>query len=388
MPVRLPPGVIATPTQVSADAVLAGSRVTRMHYDLLDNDENVIGELASGEAGGSVTWTANASIKAGGQFGVVNIGRDIDWLNTRVRVWADIAAAYGAGTKIEGVQLGVYIPAVPVDEWSDSTLRNNVDILDKTSLLDQDIANGSVTGVAAYSVPAGANVIARVVDLIEEIGESAPAIQPATVVTAAPMVWDIGTTRLRVINDLLDAANYFSLYCDGAGQYRVDPYVEPSGRAPSYEQLNPFTKGETSLMDPSWSRENDIYSVPNRYVCIGVGDGDLEAMVGIATNTDPASPYSYANRGNRWITTVDSGVEAVDQAAIDAIASRRLAVATSVTQTLQVAHPLLPDLTINDIVVFTNPNAKLDRVRTVVTSTTVPFDELALCKSTLRVVQQ
>lgn len=337
----------------------------------------------------TLTFTpdANASIAIGDQLKVVSVSftQQVDWLNARIRPMIRIQRL-GGGDDPDGrlVPAGVFLCAAPVEAWTAIGLRREVELADKLSILDQDIASGDPAGIAAYAAPAGANVIDLVKTLIGETGELTPAIQPDSKVLASPMLWDVGTTRLRIINDLLDAGGYFSLFCDGYGQYQAVPYVQPSDRVPVYESLAPFSDGPQSLMAPEWTRDRDIYSIPNRYLVVGQGDGTTAALTSLATNTDPNSPYSYPSRG-RWITEVAIGVEAVDQSALDTIARARLSSATSITNQITLQHIFLPDLHVNSVVHFVNPGSGLDLYCYVV-HTTIPMDPLKLCTTVMRVV--
>lgn len=192
----------------------------------------------------------------------------------------------------------------------------------------------------------------------------------------------MGTDKLEIIDDLLESINYRSLWCDGEGQYRTGPFNDPPDRPIAYEREHPFTYGEGSLMSPDWERDNDIFSVPNRYVAISMGDGQQEAMTAVASNEDPNSPFSYYARG-RWITHVKEGVEASTQADLDALARQGLSALTSVTTTLTVNHLYLPDLRIDDVVRFTNTPSGLD-VLALVSETSIPLDPTALSQSEFR----
>jgi hypothetical protein len=377
------------------EKVLAGGRVTLYRFDLLDSQENLIGQLGNVEPGGEVSIDAYSSVKGVGSIRVRDIGvEEVDWLNVRIRPWATIQRAGGGDPSPIEVPLGVYLCAAPVEEWTSEGRAWTVELTDKLSILDQDIASsapvwspgGGVahSGMSAFGVEVGSNIVEIVLYLIHQTGELTPAIEPSTAVTAAPMVWDIGATRLKIVNDLLDAGNFFSLWVDGMGQYQVTPYVYPTQRTPIYESLLPFSVSETSLMTPEWTRDRDIYSIPNRYVVIGQGDGTTEALVAEAVNDDPLSPFSVTSRG-RAITVVETGVEAVDQAALDAIAARRLSAATSRTTSITVKHAFLPDLTINAVVRFVNPDAGLD-IRCTVLHTKIPFHPTTLCESLMNVV--
>lgn len=369
---------------VTGDGLLGGHRVTSYRFDLLaprgGNREALVGEL-DGVTGGSVDWSAASSVKGGGMLDVIDVGQDVDWLNVRIRPVALIEAASDSGPPQE-VDCGVFLPAAPVEGWNALGLSWSVELLDKTSILDQDIVTDTDGNPVTVSFPAGSNVIREVLTIIEDTGETAPAIEPDHVALSNPMTWDAGTTRLKIVNDLLDAANYFSIWCDGSGQFRTTPYTPPSERPVVYEVLDPFNTADGSLMAPDWTRDRDIYSVPNRYVAVGQGSEDEPALTGVATNTDEDSPYSYPSRG-RWITEVATGVEAIDEAALEAYATRMLANATSVTSAIEFKHLFLPDLLINTVIRFRHDDIDL---LCSVGNTSIEFDPLALSSTRVREV--
>lgn len=379
MPVGLPVGQTPVLRSISDDRVLtAGERTVTWRFELLDRDERPIGTL-DGVDGGSVDWTANASVKGGGQLELADVGQQIDWLNCRIRPVCTIDG-YS-----EDVPVGVWLPAAPTESWTATGRTWTVDLLDKATILDTDVWSDLGTGQAAtYSAPAGAVVTSLVRELIETTGESAPAIEDDPASLTRAMVWEIGTSRLRIINDLLDAAGFFSLWVDMAGQFRATRYTSPSDRPPRFEAVGPFQVGDTALWSPDFSVERDIFAVPNRVVAIAQGDGEDEAMTSEATNTNPDSPFSFDARG-RWITVVETDVEAVDQQALDLYATRRLETLTSVSAALPVQHVWLPGLAVNETVRVVNPDAGLDILATVA-KTSVTFDPVGLCSSELREV--
>lgn len=379
MPIPLPAGHQPTPILFEPTAVLTGARVTGFRFDLLTNNEEDLGTL-DGVEDGELEWTAFTAIKGGGSLQVTDRGSPVDWLNVRVRPVVLLSSVGAEEPEEHG--LGVYLAAAPVEEWDALGLSRKVELLDKLSVLDGDIVTDSNGDPVTFVAPIGANVIATVVDLIEGAGESAAAIEPGSKVLAASMTWDVGTSVLQIINELLEAAGYASLWSDGWGQFQVTPYVAPADRPPVYEALSPFTPGDTSVMAPEWQRDRDIYSIPNRYVAISQGSGDEEALVAVATNEDPTSPFSYQARG-RWVTRVVTGVEATSQADLLARAKMGLAQASSVTSGISIEHLYLPDLILNSTVRFTNPQAGLDFL-CYVTKTSITFDPTALCKSEIR----
>lgn len=380
-------------TCIDADAadISIGDQVILVDSNLVPKESTVFHVTTKGSAFGftniSYAPKSQAVCVAGDLMLVVTVGQQqiVDWLDVRIRPMIRIQRL-GGGDDPAGrlVPAGVFLCAAPVENWEATGLKREVELTDKLSILDQDIASGDSVVITAYSAPAGANVITLVQGLIGETGERYPAIQPDTVTLASPMVWDIGTTRLKIINDLLDAGGYFSLFCDGWGQYQTIPYVQPSDREPVYESIAPFSDGPDSLMDPAWTHDRNIYSIPNRYLVVGQGDGTTPALTSTATNTDPNSPYSFASRG-RWITQVEVGVEAATQSTLDSIARARLSDATSVTNQITLDHVFLPDLHVNSVVHFVNPDSGLD-IFCYVVNTTIPLDPTKLCTTTMRVV--
>lgn len=377
-------GLVPIPFPLEGDEILRETRVTDYRFEILDGNDNLVGTLDGVEAGGSVDFTASDAIKSSGRLTVHDVGQEVDWLNVRIKPYIILNTEVGQ-TDGEEHACGVYVPVAPVERWSGGQRSWDVELLDKLVLLDQDIPSDSSTGrPVTYAAPKGANVIDCVKALVESIGASSEHIQPSDKTLNDAMTWSIGASKLKIINDLLEAANFNSLWCDEDGNYRSEPYVRPVDREVKYEALDPFSEGRNALMSPSWEMDNDIYSVPNRFVAIGRGTESDEAPVGSAVNNDPGSPYSFASRG-RWITEVMTGVDATSVEDLNEIAERQLALRTSVSRTVSVRHAYLPDLRINDVVRFSSEQAEADLL-TVVTSTTIVFDPNGLCGSELRAV--
>ena len=294
--------------------------------------ESVTGRL-DGVTSCRVEHNVNAAIRGGCSLSLRDVaGQDLDWASVRFRPWVRVNNLTWP--------LGVFLPASPSLSHDEFGSAWEVSCLDKTSILDQDVMTSS------YSVPVGTVVTDRVAELISGAGEASTAITPSTLTTRSPQTWEPGTSRLRIINDLLDGINYFSLWADRHGQYRAEPYRRPQDRSLAAT----FAAGEAAIHSPRWSRAQDIAGVPNRTVVIVEGDEDTPGMTATADNTDPASPYSIPSRG-RVVARTYTGVEAADQPTLDALAARYLADASTPSATLEVQHASVP-LDGNDVVRF------------------------------------
>lgn len=71
------------------------------------------------------------------------------------------------------------------------------------------------------------------------------------------------------------------------------------------------------------------------------GSQDKPGLVGVATNEDPASAYSYPSRG-RWIVETQTGVEAANQESIDSQARRRLIDVSTPSASITIQHMPVP----------------------------------------------
>lgn len=335
-------------------------------YELLDVDEQRLGWI-SGVTGGSLDYSAASRIKFGGSIDMVDVD-DIDWLEARLRVW----------THVDDIEwpLGLYVPSVPKDAWSEGEKSWTVELLGKLTTLDTD----EVPAPVAY--PAGTNGIEAVREQIEAAGQIGVAITDSDKTLNDAMVWAAGTPRLTIINDILHAIGYWALSTDRLGRFVAEPYIRPAARPERY----PLLDGVSSIYVDEFEHEQDIYSIPNRYVLIGAGSGGTEALIGSWENNNLDSRFSIPRRGYVK-TTTETGIEAADQATIDAMARQRLIDASSVTASIPLTHALIP-LDLNDVVRLRRVPAGID-ARHTVQAMTIDLSEngLGLMQSTLREVQ-
>lgn len=382
MPLVLPFAPASQPLEVTVEGVVA-TRRTRFEYHLLDPAHNVKAKLDGVQKGGTLRWSASSSVKGTGSIPVVDVGQSIDWLNDRVRVTAYTS---DDGRPEVETPLGVYLIAAPVETWDNGKRSWDIELADRSSVLDQDIMTGPSGEPATFTVPKGKCIIAAVREIIVDAGETAPHMKgdDGTKIKR-DMTWDMDTTRLQIINDLLDAGNYLSLWVDGAGDFRVSKADRPQDRPVLYEMLAPLQEGPRALFAPDWTHDRDIYSIPNRLLAIEEGDGDEEGEAAIAVNMDADSPYSYQSRDGRWITEVVEGTSVTAaEGALQEWTERRLVQMTEVSSSLSVEHLFLPELRPNTVIRF--GAGDLDNILTRVESTEMTLDATSLVKTELREV--
>lgn len=118
-------------------------------------------------------------------------------------------------------------------------------------------------------------------------------------------------------------------------------------------------------------------------ICVSQATGDEEALVSVAENTNPQSPYSFQARG-RWIDHVEENVETTGQTALNDYAARRLQELSSAMSTVTITHLYRP-FNLNDAATFASHRAGITG-RHVITKYSIPWSETGLTTTTLRKV--
>lgn len=379
--------------QLSTEDVLYGDRATDYRWEVLahaDGVDHLVGVLDGViDTSANLSWSTYAAVKGGGQVQVADLpaaqpGKlriaDLSLESVRLRPVCVIEG-------LPEIPLSVFLVSSAVEEWSETGRVWALELLDRATVPDQDKTEES------FAVPAGAVILTAVQQVLASAGEHIDVDGSDTRTLAAPMVWSAGTSKLSIVNDLLAAAGYSSLWVDGVGLFQATLYVVPAARPITYEVLGiprELVDGERSIYEPSWVRDRDAYSVPNKVAAIqGATGTDAEALVGLWTNEDPTSPFSYQARG-RWIThvlenvDVPDGDEAATVAFLEEKARQSLIAASSVQATVQVRHLPVP-LRVSDVVRFASVPAGID-ARHVVTRLELDAHPLGLMRTHLQEV--
>lgn len=400
MTVPLPAGIIPV-QELSTGDVLYGDRVTSYRWEVLTHNTTTGVDTLAGyldgvvEPSAALSWSLYNAVKGTGSLKVNDLAQAKAG-TLRIGDVALAAARLRPVLVIEGlpeIPLGVYLFSAAPEEWSGAGRVYGLELLDRNTVLDQDLVEVS------YTVAAGTVILSAVATVILSAGESITVDATNTAALGSAMVWPAGTSKLQIVNDLLGAMNYNSLWVDGVGNYRATPYLVPASRSIAYELLNGLSRelvdGDASIYSEAWSRDRDLFKVPNKVIAVQSGTGDDEPLTGTATNTttlvtSPTYPFSYAARGNRWISKVIDGVEVPDgttpqkQAYLDAKARASLIASSSVQAAVTVKHLPLP-VRVSDVLRFANAPAGID-ARHVLTAIDLEAHPLGLMTSTLQEV--
>lgn len=295
----------------------------------LDRDDKVKGPL-NGVTGGSLDWSIHKQVRGGGSLELTYTGQQVDWLNDRIRV------THSRDGELR--HFGVFLPQISSWHHADTGRRASVKLVDKTDILRSQVGTW-------YQAQAGVAILPTVAKIIRDFGEDNLALASSPLTLRSTLTWDPDKTWLTVINDLLEAAGYGALWCDGTGWFRAEPY-----RLPDQRPLAAVYGGDSSdyRMLRSYEDVADLGDIPNVLVAVSQGDASKHGLRGVARNEDPNSPLSIQSRGREILRTV-TGLEAASQSVIDGHAKRLLAEATEVTRKVTWTHPV-DDVAVDDAI--------------------------------------
>ena len=116
--------------------------------------------------------------------------------------------------------------------------------------------------------------------------------------------WDIGTSKLKIVNQLLGEISFRELEIDERGFAKLRRYI-----APSTSQIDhTYQNGKDSILHLQTTVSSDSHEVPNIFVAV-VSNPDLEQpLIAKYINDNPLSKTStvYTGRNKVQVISVDN----------------------------------------------------------------------------------
>lgn len=302
---------------MSFDPLLLGHRTTRWSADVLDLHTGEILAPMRGVTGGSVDLAYDSRLKASGKLDLIDLGQGYEWQHILLTLRVEMTAR----GRTTGWRVGTFRPSFDETERSTRGSSRGLELSSVLSFLEGDVT------IDTFVVPAGSSVKATIESILAGIGSFAiPVIAETDTITQTDMVWPSGEDWLTIVNRLLEATGYLVAQPDRGGGPGIEmrPLVPPHLR-PVQDTLGP-DDARVVVSDANVVEKRDELSVPNRVVSRAQGAGDEEALVGVAVNRDPTSPYAYIEGDPRsyWRSRTIEGVQADTQDAIDSNALSNL----------------------------------------------------------------
>ena len=237
--------------------------------------------------------------------------------------------------------LGVFLPATVKSVEDETTKSVRIEAYDRCWLLRDCRTEGF------FYIARGTNYLTPIKQLLSRAGVALCIETPTSLTLATDREdWEIGTSYLSIINQLLSEINYKPLWFDSEGYAILEPY-----RAPVAANIRHTLDNDTvkSLLLPEISREMDVYSTPNVFICVVSSADRAAVMIAKAENNNPSSPISIARRGRR-ITGIYRVDNIASQAELQAYADRLCNESLLTGETISVQTALLGGYGVADIV--------------------------------------
>lgn len=277
------------------DSILKSNRRVMYRYDLLDKNEIAIKEIS---ATGSINFNATADIKTGASFEVNEYElQGIDLVNTRIKPYMCVMTPTGY---VE-YPLGVYLISSPNRQSDGISVIRQLECYDKCVILNEDKFTNR------YFIPKGQLYTQAINEILESAKIFNHDITASQLTVSADIEFEIGTTKLSAINQLLSAINYTPIWFDANGYARASVYISPKLRNEEYSYLT----DEQSIIFLGVEQNIDTFNVPN---------------IIIRYTNNPESNYLYAkyvnNKPSSKLSTVTRGRNVVDCETVSDIANQ------------------------------------------------------------------
>ena len=263
-------------------------------------------------------------------------GAEVDWLSDQIR----------AELVLDGTvyPLGVFLPST-VQENSNISGTDlkalNVQAYDRCWIV-QDHYTESTQYFAS-----GTGYMEAVETLLAAAGIALiSATASEATLAEAREDWDIGTSYLDIINQLLSEINYKPLWFNQGGAAVLEPASVPS--AGNIDHVFDL-RDPSVLIRPRIRRKTDVFNAPNVFICV-CSNADKDApMVATSENTNPQSHLAIQRRGRR-IAKVVQVDNIADQTELQAYADRLRNESLITSETIQLTTGLLPGFGVGDVV--------------------------------------
>lgn len=300
--------------------------------ELIDRDLNVLGDVTDSLRECSTGRDNTATIHGGCTF---DISTQLPWGRALVRPYMTIRNSLILSTFYQGAYF-TSTPATKTDRMPRTYTVQGYDILNALNTLVGD----------SFAIGVGDNYLTIVESILVAQGYSQYSIDPTRASTVAPSAkgWplDENTTWLMIINELLAAVGYRSIYSDWSGRLICEALVDTINSAPEWY----YTRGTfDGQMVPESEIVYDFFATPNRWVAV---NGNTSTT---STPTEGDGVYTYVNQNQGETSVADRGqvitkvmrVDAADQAALVAAVVAQVAIDKNIGTTMDAqtsANPL------------------------------------------------
>lgn len=275
---------------------------------------------------GTVRYSAEDEIQRTASFQFYG-ETGINWLKDQIQPVMEIQA----GNVWAEFSLGFFIPSTPTRNTEGRHISYTVESYDRTIFAKEDC----ITDRAFY--PKGTLYLDIVQQLILSSGISDIEVISSNLKLPTDREFDIGTSKLEIINTLLSEINYLPLSINAEGRAVLKPYQEPNADNVSYS----YRADQLSVLHSPASSTTDLYNVPNIFLAV-VSNPEQEPIKAMYINDNPASELSTVRRGRNIVSQLYKPDAITSQEELDAYIRRIAFDQSQVYEAAAISTALMP----------------------------------------------
>ena len=259
----------------------------------------------------------------------------IDWLSDKIR----------PELIIDGVAypVGLYLPASVRGKENGTSKSVSLEAYDQCWKV-QDNRTETILHLSA-----GTLYLTAIQQLLAAAGIALMSVTTSSATLAEDREdWEIGTSYLDIVNQLLGEINYNPLWFNASGVGVLEPASVPTAENIEH-RIDSNDPG--CRMIPNLTNEVDVFSAPNVFLCICSNPDKSGVMTARAENTNPQSALSIARRGRR-IVQVEKVDNIASQAELEAYTERKRNESMITGEKFYIQTALRPGHGVNDVVAF------------------------------------
>jgi hypothetical protein len=254
-------------------------------------------------------------------------GSDVNTSNHWLEIQAFEAINYNSWIDFP---LGVFLLATPKRMDEENAVKRDIEAYDGLLILIDDKLQST------YTINAGTNYKQAIIDLLATAGITQYIIEDTTKTLPITMAFDPGTSKLSVINSLINQINFTPIRVDVYGNFVTNSYIAPSSRGIEYtyadDSLSVTYKGMTESLD--------LFNIPNNWVVVAT-NAETAPLKSTYTNSNASSITSTVSRG-RTITDYREIDNIADQQSLDSYTLRIANEASQIYGYLEFETAIMP----------------------------------------------
>lgn len=304
---------------------LRGSRAVRFRYDLLDKNEIKIATIDNIHSG-SISFGAFNEIKRTAKFEIHDV-RNINFAQDRVAPFMEVRIKPDMWAEFP---LGIFHLSSPEQADVTGMIVRDVEAYDGLVILRDDKFDTN------YTIPKGTRYYDGIVGILTGAGITKYNIEQTDKVLPIDLVYEIGTTKMHAVNDLISQLNYTPIRVDVFGYFVTAHYISPADRAHEYA----YEDNELSVTYSGMTQSLDLFDIPNKWVVV-LSNAEQLPLKSVYTNTNENSVTSTISRA-RTITRFEKVENIADQTSLDAYVARLAFEASQIYGKLKFETAIMP----------------------------------------------